>query len=120
MVAKAKKVENYSAEDSAKISAAYTASPTKATVDALAKEFGKSPRSIVAKLVNLGVYVKADKAATEGESKETKGALVAEIAKMCDVAAETFDSLESATKKALLALRDKLKEDREEFAAEGE
>ena len=114
-MAKAKKAENYTAEQAAKITADYIANPSKETVKALADSMGKSPRSIVAKLVNLGVYVKADKATETGEAKETKSALVAEIAKQCGVASEVFDSLESATKKALVALRDKLTENAEEF-----
>lgn len=110
------KVENYTAEQAAKIVADYKANPTKETVAALAAEMGKSPRSIVAKLVNLDVYQKPEKAATEGEAKETKGAIVAQIEKACGVVVGTFESLESATKKALTTLRDKLNENAEAFS----
>ncbi len=109
------KAVNYTAEQSAKIAADYKANPTKATVKALADEMGKSERSIVAKLVNLGIYQKAEKAASEDGKGETKGKLVSEIATLCDVAEDVFASLEGATKNALVALRDSLKANAEAF-----
>jgi len=103
-----KAVTNFTAEQSAKLQSDYTKNPTKETVAALAAEMGKSTRSIIAKLVNLGVYQKPAKdEASEGKA-ETKGEIVAQIAKTAGVAEEVFSSLEGATKKALLALRDAL------------
>lgn len=112
------KPANYTAEQSAKIQADYTANPNKETVKALADEMGKSERSIVAKLVNLGIYKKAEKAETGEGKTETKGKLVSEIATLCEVTEDVFASLEGATKVALVALRDALKQPETEFNAE--
>lgn len=97
--------------DVARMTEVYGKAATKESVELLAKEFGKSPRSVIAKLVNMGIYVKADKAATATDGKsEKKETLVAEIAKYCGVADEILESLTGATKKALVAVRDKLAE----------
>ena len=47
---------NYTEQMTSKMVATYTANPTRETVDALAKDFGKSVRSIIAKLSREGVY----------------------------------------------------------------
>lgn len=56
----------------------YTADPVRATVDSLAVEFNKTPRSVIAKLSALGVYVAAPKP-TKRPAKVTKADLVAQI-----------------------------------------
>ena len=57
---------------------AYTVNPVRETVDALAEEFGKTPRSVIAKLSALGVYVAAPKA-TKRPAQVRKADLVAFI-----------------------------------------
>jgi len=57
----------------------YTANPTRATVDALAADFGKTPRSIIAKLSALGIYVKAANVTKRGEPVVRKDELVAQV-----------------------------------------
>lgn len=52
------KVPNYTEETVAAIVAKYEADPSRETVEALAAEFNKTTRSIIAKLSTLGVYVK--------------------------------------------------------------
>ena len=58
--------------------ARYTEAPVRATVDTLAVEFDKTPRSVIAKLSALGVYVAAPKA-TKRPAQVRKADLVAFI-----------------------------------------
>ena len=92
---------NYTPEATATIVAAYMLAPTKETVATLATEFGKTTRSIVAKLSREGVYKKAEYVAKNGAKPETKEAKVEKIAKALGVAAEKLGGLEAATKVAL-------------------
>ena len=57
---------------------AYTLNPVRETVNELAEEFGKTPRSVIAKLSALGVYVAAPKA-TKRPAQVRKADLVAFI-----------------------------------------
>lgn len=92
------KVENYSADVTAALVADYKAGVT--TGD-LATKFGKTVRSIVAKLSREGVYTKKEYVAKDGAKAESKETIVADIAAKLGVAAEAVGSLESATKAAL-------------------
>ena len=49
--------KNYTDEMVAQMTEAYTANPTRETVDALAKQLGKSVRSIIAKLSRNNFYI---------------------------------------------------------------
>lgn len=69
----------YTPEQVARMTEAYTSTPSAETVATLATEFGKSVKSVVAKLAQLGIYRKAEKAAAE-KSGETKAAIAARIA----------------------------------------
>tara|TARA_X000001382_G_scaffold46418_1_gene31372 strand:- start:569 stop:922 length:354 start_codon:yes stop_codon:yes gene_type:complete len=77
IMADAKK--NYSDEVVAQMTEQYVANPTRETVDALAQEFGKSVRSIIAKLSREGVYVAQPKVTKTGEPVVRKAELVALI-----------------------------------------
>ena len=57
----------------------YEANPTRGTVDALAEEFGKTPRSIIAKLSAMGIYQKAERVTKRGEPVVMKAELVAQV-----------------------------------------
>ena len=59
--------QNYSESMISELTAQYTANPVRATVDALADKFDKSPRSIIAKLSALGIYQKAEWVTKRGE-----------------------------------------------------
>tara|TARA_B000000609_G_C24082375_1_gene298175 strand:+ start:367 stop:687 length:321 start_codon:yes stop_codon:yes gene_type:complete len=59
--------QNYSESMISELTAQYTANPVRATVDALADKFDKSPRSIIAKLSALGIYQKAERVTKRGE-----------------------------------------------------
>lgn len=60
-----KTVVGYTPEQVARMTEAYTSAPNAETVAILATEFGKSVKSVVAKLAQLGIYRKAEKAAAE-------------------------------------------------------
>ena len=75
----AKASANYSQEMVDTISSDYSANPTRATVDALAEKFDKTPRSIIAKLSALGIYVKTERVTKRGEPVVRKDELVARV-----------------------------------------
>jgi hypothetical protein len=75
----AKASANYTQEMVDRIFAVYSADPTRASVDALADEFNKTPRSIIAKLSALGIYVKAERVTKRGEPVVRKDELVAQV-----------------------------------------
>lgn len=95
------KVVNYTDEMVDVIVAEYEANPVRATVDTLAVRFGKTPRSIIAKLSTLGIYQAPARVTKTGKPVVKKEALVAEI-----VAAVGVDlpSLVKANKQDLEAL----------------
>ena len=92
-------VVNYTAELTAEVVNSYKAGET---VEAIAERVGKSVRSVVAKLSREGVY-KA-KAKAEANERVTKAKLVEVIAGRYGVEAEALESLEKASKEALVIL----------------
>ena len=72
--------KNYTEEMVNTMTEAYTANPTRETVDALAEQFGKTTRSIIAKLSREGVYVAQPRTTKSGEPVISKAELVAQIA----------------------------------------
>ena len=90
------KAQNYTPEQTAEIIGLYT---TGSTVEVIAEQFGKSVRSIVAKLSREGVYV--PKAATKGQSRVTKADLINQLAAKFDIEATEIASLEKASLAAL-------------------
>ena len=71
--------KNYTDEMVAQMTEAYTANPTRETVDALAKQLGKSVRSIIAKLSREGVYVAQPKVTKTGQPVVRKAELVSVV-----------------------------------------
>ena len=71
--------KNYTDEMVASMTAKYVANPTRDTVESLANEFGKSVRSVIAKLSREGVYVAQPKVTKSGEPVVRKAELVAQI-----------------------------------------
>ena len=71
--------KNYTDEMVAQMTEAYQAEPTRETVDALADQFGKTTRSIIAKLSREGVYVAQPRTTKSGEPVISKSELVATI-----------------------------------------
>ena len=100
------KVVNYTDEMVAAIVAEYEAAPVRSTVDALAARFGKTPRSIIAKLSTLGIYQAPARVTKTGKPVVKKEALVAEIVAAIGV---ELPSLVKANKQDLEALVSALK-----------
>lgn len=69
------------------------------SVEALATQFGKSVRSVIAKLSREGVYKAKEKAS--GATVVRKAQLIEALAAKHGVSAEALASLEKATKEAL-------------------
>ena len=75
----AEKAKNYTEEMVAEMTKLYTANPNRETVDVLATKFGKSVRSIIAKLSREGVYIAQPRITKSGEPVVRKAELVAQI-----------------------------------------
>ena len=93
---------NYTKEQVEQMGSRYTADPTRATVDALANEFGKSVRSIIAKQRREGVYVAQQRTTKAGEPVIRKADLVAIIQTKLEV--EKLETLVKASKADLETL----------------
>ena len=73
------RAKNYSDEMVAEMHSLYEANPTRETVEQLAETFGKSVRSIIAKLSREGIYVSQPRVTKTGEPVVRKAELVAQI-----------------------------------------
>jgi len=80
---------------------AYNSEPTVETVREFADKFGKSPRSVIAKLVREGVYQSRPRTTKTGEPVVRKSDLVAFIQSQIQIAMPT---LEKASKQDLSKL----------------
>lgn len=89
---------NYTPEQTAQLVANYKAG---ATVESLATMFGKTTRSVVAKLSREGVYTAKTKNTV---TRVKKSELVDRIASLCGATPEAFDSLEKANHEVLEAI----------------
>lgn len=89
------KIVSYTAEQTAKAVADYTAG---VTVEVIATELGKSVKSVIAKLSREKVYVPK---ATAKTSRVTKAMLISAIAVKFGVEAEALESLDKASKETL-------------------
>jgi len=98
---KAAKVPNYTPEQTAEMRSAYTANPTKETVEMLAEKFGKAPKSVIAKLSREGVYKKATYTTKNGETPVKKEDMAEKIGAALGMTAEQAESLTKANKTVL-------------------
>ena len=73
------RAKNYSDEMVAEMHSLYEANPTRETVEILAETFGKSVRSVIAKLSREGIYVAQPRVTKTGEPVVRKSELVAQI-----------------------------------------
>lgn len=101
------KVVNYTEAQVTELVAAYSAvaedeKARNAVVADFAEKFGKTQRSIVAKLVREKVYV--SKAVAAGKRDMLKSEMISKIAKLVGREEEVMESLEKATGTALKAL----------------
>ena len=106
----AEKNVNYTPELTEVIVARYQEGQTDEQRDAiladLSEETGKTVKSLRAKLVREGVYVKKTYKSKTGGSPETKEKIVEDIARTMGVDADTtLSGLEKATKNCLMFLR---------------
>lgn len=92
------KIVNYTPEQTAQLVAKYQDG---VTVETLATMFGKTTRSVVAKLSREGVYHAKSKSTTV---RVKKAELVDRIANLCGATPEAFDSLEKANHEVLEAI----------------
>ena len=103
MTAKTKEV-NYTPEMTAKMVGAYVANPSKDTVEALAVEFGKTIRSIVAKLSREKVYVAKTYVTKAGEKAVKKDETADAIGAVLSLTESEIESLTKANKTALVKI----------------
>jgi|TARA_R110000772_G_scaffold136193_4_gene244885 hypothetical protein len=82
--------KNYTDEMVAKMVEAYIAEPNRDTVDSLAEQFGKTTRSIIAKLSREGVYQAQPRTTKSGETVVSKSELVTMIAAHFDIEVPTL------------------------------
>ena len=71
--------KNYTDEMVASMTEAYQANPSRETVDNLASQFGKTTRSVIAKLSREGVYVAQPRTTKTGEPVVSKAQFVTAI-----------------------------------------
>ena len=95
------KVSNYTPEQVQDMTDAYTANPTKETVSLLAEQFGKTTRSIVAKLSRLELYVKPERVTKTGEKVQKKDETADAIGAVLMLTEAETESLTKANKSAL-------------------
>jgi hypothetical protein len=94
----------YTAEQTQKLVAVYTANPTVETVETLAKDFQKSVKSIVAKLSREGVYKKKEYVTKNGEPAVKKDAHADAIGAILQLSEPEITSLTKANKTALVKI----------------
>ena len=97
--------KNYNQDDVAKLLNDYRENPNRETVVKLAKDLGKSVRSITAKLSQLGVYKKIERKTKNGNAVVSKSDLVKIINEHYNI---DMPSLVKATKEDLNTLASNL------------
>lgn len=105
MVAKAEKTPNYTPEQTIELVKGYTEGMT---VEFLAEKFGKTTRSIIAKLSREGVYKKKEYVTKQGEKPVKKDATADAIGAILRLSEGEIDSLTKANKTALRKIFDAL------------
>ena len=94
--------KNYTDEMVAEMHELYTANPTRETVDMIAENFGKSVRSVIAKLSREGIYVSQPRVTKTGEPVVRKAELVAQIEENFGVELPTLVKASKADLQTLL------------------
>lgn len=86
----------------------YSKKPTRITVERLAKELEKTPKSIIGKLSREGVYRRSVYKTKSGENPITKEEMVRELENALGFNLEALAGLEKAPKNVLKLLKDNL------------
>ena len=102
MAEKTAKSPNYTPEQTAVLVSRYV--DEKLTVEQIATEFGKSVRSITAKLSREGVYQKKVYTSKTGEAVVKKDTLADQLAELAGLTEAEAESLTKANKTALSKL----------------
>ena len=95
---------NYTREQTDYIVGVYESEPTMETVNQLAEELEKSPKSIIGKLSREGVYKRNVYVSKSGCAPVTKTELVTTIAYALGLEPDRLEGLEKAPKQVLLLL----------------
>ena len=95
---------NYTREQTDYIVGVYESEPTMETVNQLAEELEKSPKSIIGKLSREGVYKRNVYVSKSGCAPVTKVELVTTIAYALGLEPDRLEGLEKAPKQVLLLL----------------
>jgi len=99
---------NYTEVQTKYIIEEYSNKPSRITVDRLASELKKTPKSIIGKLSREGVYRRSVYKTKTGDSPVTKTELVEEIANNLELEVEVLAGLEKSPKLVLKHLKDAL------------
>ena len=94
----------YTTEQTVALVAAYRETPTAETVAAFAEKFGKSVKSVVAKLSREGVYQKKEYTTKAGAKPVKKEAIADELQAVFNLSEAEADSLAKANKTALVKI----------------
>lgn len=96
---------NYTNDQTEYMVEEYKRKPSRITVDRLAKELDKSPKSIIGKLSREGVYRRSVYKTKTGETPVTKTELVEELAFAFELSSTALAGLEKAPKNVLKVLK---------------
>lgn len=92
---------NYTPEITQQLIKEYQSNPSRDTIDKLAKQYSKSPRSIIGKLSKEGVYRSEQYLTKRGEKPITKKELVELLAIAWDIEYELLEGMEKTPKEVL-------------------
>jgi len=98
------RAKNYSDEMVNEMHSLYEANPTRETVEILAEKFGKSVRSIIAKLSREGIYVSQPRVTKTGEPVVRKAELVAQIEDHFEIEVPTLVKASKADLQTLISM----------------
>lgn len=91
----------YTTEQTVELVNAYKAEPNAETVAAFAEKFGKTVKSVIAKLSREGVYQKKEYVSKSGQKPEKKDSVADAIGAILKMSDGEIDSLAKANKTAL-------------------
>ena len=91
----------YTTEQTVELVEAYKAKPNAETVAAFAEKFGKTVKSVIAKLSREGVYQKKEYVSKSGQKPEKKDSVADAIGAILKMSDGEIDSLAKANKTAL-------------------
>ena len=110
----AAKIPTYSPEQTVELVEAYKADASETTVQTYAEKFGKSVRSIVAKLSREGVYKRKEYVSKTGEKPVKKEEMADEFQQIFGLTESEADSITKANKTALKKILDFVRVDPQE------